>query len=62
MAWSGLPDHENLWMRISDLKHQFPSFSLEGKLNFDNGGIDRPLRAYYKGANKKKQVTQREGA
>ncbi|CAA7021634.1 unnamed protein product [Microthlaspi erraticum] len=32
VQWTGLPAHENSWMRIQDLKHQFPEFALEDKL------------------------------
>lgn len=32
MKWRNLPDHENTWMRMVELKQQFPDSSLEDKL------------------------------
>ena len=41
VQWKNLPVHENSWMRVSALKHQFPDFPLGDKLVLLNGGIDR---------------------
>lgn len=58
VVWRGLPNHEKSWMHISDLKHQFPLFSLEDEVNLGDEGIDRPLRTYYRGARKQRQVAE----
>lgn len=46
VSWKNLPSHENSWMRLSELKHQFPTYSLEDKLVLQPGGIDMPTRVY----------------
>ena len=46
VKWKNLPAHENSWMRVSAVQHQFPDFPLEDKLVLLNGGIDKPLRVY----------------
>lgn len=46
VSWKNLPSHENSWMRLSELKHQFPTYSLEDKLVLQSGGIDMPTRVY----------------
>lgn len=48
ITWKGLPTHESSWLLVREVKHQFPSFQLEGKLNLGKGGIDMPWRAYYR--------------
>ena len=44
----GLPQHESVWMKIQQVKRQFPPFQLEGNLNLGEGvgGIDRPWKVY----------------
>lgn len=44
--WKGLPEHERSWLRVKDIKREFPEFELEDKLNFTEGGIDKPWRRY----------------
>lgn len=46
VSWKSLPEHENTWLLIRDLKHQFLEFQLEGKLSVAEGGIDKPWRVY----------------
>ena len=46
LKWRNLPDHETSWMKVGELKNQFPGFSLEDKLNLTNGGIDLLQRVY----------------
>lgn len=44
--WKGLPDHERSWLRVKDIKKEFPEFELEDKLNVTEGGNDKPWRRY----------------
>lgn len=37
VKWMNLPAHEHSWLRVTDLKHQFPEFPLEDKLVFLHG-------------------------
>ena len=59
VSWSGIPDHENSWERVSELLQQFPRLKLEGKLLFVPADIDKPLRAYVRQRMKRADV---EGA
>ena len=56
IQWRGLPQHESMWMKIQQVRHQFPSFQLEGKLNLDEEGIDRPWRVYTRKRRGEKQI------
>lgn len=40
VKWKHLPEHESSWLRVGELKQQFPSFSLVDKLSLAEGGID----------------------
>ena len=51
VKWSHLPTHETSWLRARDVRHQFPSFSLEDKLKLVNGGIDMMRRVYVRKRN-----------
>ena len=57
VQWKGLPVHEISWMRVKDLKRDFPEFELEDKLGLIGGGNDKPWRVYYR---KKKEAVRRE--
>ena len=46
VKWKHLPEHESSWLRVGELKQQFPSFSPVDKLNLAEGGIDMPLCVY----------------
>ena len=46
VKWRNLPDDENTWMRMVELKKQFPASSLEDKLVLRNVGIDIPWMVY----------------
>ena len=63
VSWSGIPDHENSWERVSELLQQFPRLKLEDKLLFVPAGIDKlydkPFRAYVRQRMKRADV---EGA
>ncbi|CAA7021556.1 unnamed protein product [Microthlaspi erraticum] len=56
VQWTGLPAHENSWLRIQDLKHQFPEFALEDKLVLKKGvliWLGGPM--FVKGKSRKRQ-------
>ena len=52
VRWSHLPTHETSWLRAREVKHQFPSFSLEDKLKLVNEGIDMIRRVYVRKRNR----------
>lgn len=52
LKWNHLPDHEASWLKVGEVKQQFPNFSLEDKLNLANGGIDMPHRVYVRRKNR----------
>lgn len=64
ISWTGLPDHENSWERVSTLIHQFPRLKLEDKFCYDAAGIDKPLRSYFskrkRGAERAKETGSAE--
>lgn len=60
VQWKGLPDYEHTWMKVSELEQSFPSFELEGKLSFGEGGVDRPRRCYVRKKSKKGEALREE--
>ena len=56
VKWWDLPDYEHTWMKISELEQSFLDFELEGKLNFGEGGIDRPRRCYVRKKNRNREA------
>ena len=54
VSWRELPHFEKTWMKLSELEQNFPTFELEGKLNFGEGGIDRPRRCYMRKKNRRR--------
>ena len=49
ITWKGLPAHENTWMLVRELKHQFPHYQFEGKLNSGGGGVLLCLGGFIQG-------------
>ena len=60
VKWHSLDNFEHTWMKITELEQNFPSFELEGKLNFGEGGIDRPRRCYVRRKNRSKEELREE--
>ncbi|XP_022848903.1 uncharacterized protein LOC111371244 [Olea europaea var. sylvestris] len=42
IKWKGSPEFEATWELFDSIRHQFPAFHLEDKVDFKGGGIDRP--------------------
>lgn len=57
IKWKHLRQHESSWMKVSELKHRFPSFSLEDKVRLEKRGIDMLRRVYVR---RKKEREARE--
>ena len=60
IRWRHLPAHETSWLKAREVKHQFPSFSLEDKLSLANRGIDMPWRVYVRKRKKQQEEGRRE--
>ena len=46
--WLDKPTLEDSWVSYEEFKQCFPSYHLEGKLNFVGGSIDRLKKVYYR--------------
>lgn len=53
IQWFGLPSHETSWVKMCEAIRSFPDAKLQDKLILCSGGIDRPLRVYFRKQNKK---------
>ncbi|CAA3010528.1 histone acetyltransferase HAC1-like isoform X1 [Olea europaea subsp. europaea] len=42
IKWKDSPEFEAAWELFDSIRHQFPAFHLEDKVDFKGGGIDRP--------------------
>jgi len=58
--WQGKPTLEDSWMLYDEFRTCFPTYQLEGKLDFDEGGIDRLKKVYYRKRRGKERASEPE--
>ena len=56
MKWKNRSSLENSWMLYQEFHACFPSYQLEGKLDFVGGSIDRFKKVYIRREGGKEQV------
>ena len=57
--WRGRSSLEDSWVSLEEFRVCFPSYQLEGKLDFVGGSIDRLKKVYYR-KNRGKEVAEEE--
>ena len=57
--WLDKPALEDSWVSYEEFRQCFPSYQLEGKLDFVGGSIDRLKKVYYR-KKREKEVVEEE--
>ena len=60
VQWQGKSALENSWLLYEEFKTRFPSYQLEGKLDFVGRSIDRFKKSYYRRKKGKEAVEEEE--